>query len=103
MKLWIDDVRPAPNGWVWAKTLDSALRLYLMEAPDEISFDHDLGGDETSMPLAKLIEDNAFNGVREPPRWHVHSANPVGRKNLEAALRNADRYWRQATSSEARS
>lgn len=65
MKLWIDDIRPAPDGWVWAKTLDSALRLYLMEAPDVISFDHDLGGDETSMPLAKLIEENAFNGNRE--------------------------------------
>lgn len=94
MKLWIDDVRPPPDGWVWVQTLDDAMAAYQSEGPTEISFDHDLGGDETSMPLARLIEANAYIGNREPPIWHVHSANPVGRKNLEAALMNADRYWR---------
>ena len=24
MKLWIDDVRPAPEGYVWAKSVDGA-------------------------------------------------------------------------------
>jgi hypothetical protein len=98
MKLWIDDIRPAPSGWTWAKTLDEALSAYLAGA-DEISFDHDLGGDETSLPLAKRIEENAFTGQLKPPVWHVHSANPVGRKNLEAALTNADRYWQEHSTS----
>lgn len=25
MKLWLDDIRPAPEGWVWAKTYDEAI------------------------------------------------------------------------------
>ncbi len=59
----------------------------------EISLDHDLGGDDTAMPVARMIEEGAYRG--ELPRiiWHIHSANPVGRMNLRAALESADRYW----------
>jgi hypothetical protein len=73
-------------------TLAEALDL-IEDRWDEVSFDHDLGGDDTSIPVAKRIEEMAFNGERAPPRWHIHSANPIGRKNLEAALQSADRFW----------
>lgn len=94
MKLWIDDVRPPPGDeWMWAMTLAEALDFIEDGDCEEVSFDHDLGGDDTAMPVAKRIEELAFNGERAPPKWHVHSANPVGRKNLEATLRSADRFW----------
>lgn len=93
MKLWIDDVRPAPPDWVWAMTLGEALDLIEDADCDEVSLDHDLGGDDTAMPVAQRIEQRAFDGERAPPKWYVHSANPVGRKNLEAALRSAERCW----------
>lgn len=94
MKLWIDDVRPAPKGWTWAKTLQEASHLYFTNEIEEISFDHDLGGDETTRPLADLIECYATQGYK-PPKWHVHSANPVGRERLKAALTNADRRYQE--------
>ena len=25
MKLWMDDIRPAPEGYVWVKTVESAI------------------------------------------------------------------------------
>ncbi len=91
MKLWVDDVRPAPEGWVWAKTLKEALDHYTSQKWDEISFDHDLGL-EDSRELATIIEENAYYGGK-PPKWHVHSANPIGAAWLKSALERADKYW----------
>lgn len=42
MKLWLDDTRRAPPGWVWARTLDQAVAL-LREGVALASLDHDLG------------------------------------------------------------
>jgi hypothetical protein len=93
MKLWIDDLREPPGEeWLWAKTSAVAVACLLIGPVSEISFDHDLGGDDTAMPVAKLIEQRSYDGIR-PPKWRVHSANPVGRANLEAALRSADRIY----------
>ncbi len=94
MRVWIDDLRPPPDAtWTWVKTSADALELLCDEKVEELSFDHDLGGDDTSMPVAKWIEEQAFEGKMKPPQWAIHSANPVGRQNLEAALVSADRRW----------
>lgn len=45
MKLWLDDERPAPEGWYWVKTAAAAVACLLDQADDPIthmSFDHDL-------------------------------------------------------------
>ena len=110
MKLWIDDFRTPPDAsWTWAITLAEAITYYRMHVAkeielSEISFDHDLGvlidfdhpldEAQTTMPLAKLIEEDAFDGIR-PPKWSVHSMNPIGRANLEATLRSADRLYNE--------
>jgi hypothetical protein len=95
MKLWVDDEREAPDDWVWVKNsrMASALIFNIENNVEEISLDHDLGDGDTSMPIAKFIEEQAFHGLRKPPKWTVHSANPVGKQNLEAALKKADEYW----------
>lgn len=93
-RLWIDDLRPPPDDtWDWAKSSAEAFDLMDMQEYDLVSFDHDLGGDDTSMPVAKWIEEQAYEGKMQPPKWAIHSANPVGRQNLEAALISADRRW----------
>lgn len=43
MKLWLDDVRPAPDGWHWARTNAEAKAALLRGNVDECSLDHDLG------------------------------------------------------------
>ena len=103
MKLWLDDVRPPPDeSWHWAKTLEIAFIEMSCNGPnlELISFDHDLGTNakgETldSMAVAKLLESLAYQRVGKRIPWQIHSANPVGRKNLQAALESADRYWHQ--------
>lgn len=110
IKLWIDDVRPAPDSsWRHCRTAWHAIHCLESKFYNvvEISFDHDLGefdagygvtgdalqgGDGTSMPVAKFIEERAHQGIK-PPEWNVHSMNPVGRKNLIATLESADRLY----------
>ncbi len=97
MKLWIDDIRPAPEGWTWEKTSHDAIRRFLIVDPNdrvtEVSFDHDLGGDDTVMPVVKIIETMAYAKTMGRIVWHVHSANPVGRANIEAGMNSAERFW----------
>ena len=99
MKLWIDDVRQAPDGWTWAATSADAIHHIVMThitggSLDEISFDHDLGGDDTGYIVARMIEKAAVHGIYLGPCvWHVHSANPVGKANIIAAMKSAERFW----------
>lgn len=64
-------------------------------AIEVISLDHDLGGDDTAMPVARMIEEGAYRKELPRIKWQIHSANPVGRMNLQAALGSADRYWNE--------
>ena len=94
-KLFLDDVRDTPNGWVRAFTAPEAIALLAAGGIDEISLDHDLGEGEagTGYDVAVWIEEQAALGQLAPIRWSIHSANPVGRARMEAALRSAERFW----------
>ena len=84
IKYWLDDERPAPEGWIQATSLQE-FALYLAEKPwlpDNVSFDHDLGtGDISGMTCLRLLEKvdkERFTTVS------FHTANPVGRENMES-------------------
>ena len=49
---------------------------------DLISLDHDLGEEKTGYDIAKYIVENQ---IKVPP-IAIHSANPVGRLNIEHLL-----------------
>ena len=99
-KIWLDDVRPAPKEWVWIRTAEDCL-LYLelwWDDISEISLDHDLGENiKTGYDVAKFIEEQVIVNGKRLPIVRIHSANPVGRKNMEAALISATRAvsWKQ--------
>ena len=81
MKIWLDDMRPAPEGFVWCRSVNEAKRL--------VDCDHDLGdyacdGGDGIKLLDWLAETRQFLPVR------IHTMNPVGRENMERLLR---RYW----------
>lgn len=101
--VWLDDLRdPKDFGFpeaTWIKDPQEAIRLARSGQIARISFDHDLGvflpdGSEiTGAEVAKAIEEMAFHGeIGEIPEWRVHSANPEGRKRIEAAMRSAERF-----------
>lgn len=96
MKLWLDDERPAPPGWVRVTTATDAIARLTAGGVHEISLDHDLGEDSpggSGYDVAVWIEQAAFNGTLPKLAWSIHSANPVGRARMEQALRSANRFW----------
>lgn len=106
MKLWVDDVRPAPDGWRWAKTYKEAIEM-LHSTPKErltdVSLDHDLGFaeiDTSSWPDGVLYAPNGIDYDITVPTGYdvleymiendlwptrsisVHSANVVGSQRM---------------------
>ena len=81
------------------KTHMRRLGLYCSMKFPRISFDHDLGKpymnvqEVTGYDVAKVIEGLAHMNVMARIKWGVHSANPVGRKNIELAMVSAERFW----------
>lgn len=95
MRLWLDDLRPAPEGWTHVRTAEEAITHLSNGQFSEVSLDHDLGneGVATGYVVASWIEEQAFFGNIPKLIWHIHSANPPGRARMEAALRSAERFW----------
>lgn len=87
-KLFIDDIRTPPaNDYVVVRTSEEAIEwLRDNGIPDVISFDHDLGGDDTTIRVIRFIYDLILNEKADFPEGFtciVHSANPVGAENIK--------------------
>lgn len=96
IRLWLDDVRKPPEeGMVWIKNAREAIELISDGVVKFISFDHDLGGNEnyTGYTVALYIEARAFRAEICRIKWEIHSANPVGRRAIEMAMKQADKFW----------
>ena len=90
MKLWIDDVRPAPEGYVWCKSVGQTKQVIrgseLTNTPIELlDIDHDSGdfafdgGD-----FIKILDWMEYTNRNYP--IHIHSMNPVGVANMRAII-----------------
>ena len=95
LKLWIDDVRPAPEGYVWCKSVNGAKMvimnsgLYALKNESKtielIDIDHDAGefvhegGD-----YIKLLDWLEETGRSYP--IHIHSMNSVGVENMRRII-----------------
>ncbi|SEA17329.1 hypothetical protein SAMN05216349_10616 [Oribacterium sp. KHPX15] len=94
MKIWVDDLRPVPTGYEWAKSVNQAISLIKKaeenhELIEILDLDHDLGdyyldGGDAIKLLDWLAERETFYPIS------IHTANPVGRANMERMIR---RYW----------
>ena len=93
IKLWLDDVRPAPDGYVWCKTVNEAkdtilvlelhATVYESNRVDLIDIDHDAG--EYGPPdYIKLLDWLEETGRNYPIR--IHSMNPVGVANMRRII-----------------
>ena len=103
MRVWLDDERPMREGFdVHVRTASEAIETLKTGKVSYISLDHDLGPPEagTGYDVAKWVEQMAFYGALRRLEWDVHSANPVGRKNMSSSMENAERFWRQKEDSQ---
>ena len=126
MKIYLDDVRTTPEGWTRCFKIEEVQKLLKEEVVTDMSLDHDLGasylchncydmGTEneacatdcqcichnqpipivtpTGYDLCKWMAENDIWPINKPT---VHSANPVGRVNMQAVI---NRYWHPPTKS----
>jgi hypothetical protein len=88
MRVYLDDERPTPPGWVRVYWPDEAIALLETGQVEEISLDHDLGDDArgTGYDVVLWVEEAvAVRGFR-PPRMAVHSANSSARLKMQAGI-----------------
>lgn len=106
MKIWVDDVRPAPEGYVWCKSVNEtknklkyALYWGVLEVLD---LDHDAGeyfndgGDY--IEILNYLEHLYYNFSIVCKDWsilkiHIHSMNPVGVENMRTIIRKNN--WKE--------
>lgn len=91
MKIYLDDERTPPEGWILVKTVPILINIIQTQKDiTHISLDHDLGKNElTGYDFMKWLEIQVFDGnIKKIPEITFHSANPVGKKNMEFALIN---------------
>ena len=100
MKLWIDDVRPAPEGYVWMKSVKAVIYSIttcerILNKPiciELVDIDHDAGdyafdgGD-----YIRLLDWFEETGRNYPIR--IHSQNPVGIANMRRIIQKNG--WRE--------
>lgn len=119
MKIYLDDVRTTPEGWSRCYKIEEVQELLKKGGVQHLSLDHDLGAaylcsdcytvgfendncgnkcgcgchrvaynrTPTGYDLCKWMAEHDCWPVNKPT---VHSANPVGRVNMQAVI---DRYW----------
>lgn len=94
MKIWVDDIRAIPDGYIGTKSVNETILLIeeIERRGEEIELldlDHDLGdyakfGGDAIKILDYLVEHGKFYPIK------IHTSNPVGRANMERMIK---RYW----------
>jgi hypothetical protein len=109
MKIWLDDIRDAPDdSWFVIRSPWACLAvIVVMDEYDPenglevLSLDHDLaafdykGEERTGYWLLCRLEELAHKypqfRSKLPKEYRIHSANPVGRRNMQAAIDSLER------------
>lgn len=93
MKVFLDDERETPPGWIRAWWPDEVITLLEAGGVTELSLDHDLGDDArgTGYDVIRWIEEAV--AVREfvPPAIRVHSANSSARQRMLLGIESIER------------
>ena len=92
MKLWVDDVRPAPEGYAWCKSVNEAKEKIrnrefdMLPTITMIDIDHDAGDyANDGGDFINLLNWLEYTGRNYPIR--IHSMNPVGVENMRRIIK----------------
>ena len=94
MKIYLDDIRLAPTGWIRTYTVDETIQLLMTGGVTHLSLDHDLGIEsqtKTGYEVLKWIEEQVILNNFNPPEIVIHSDNPAGIHRMRLAIENIKR------------
>ncbi len=95
IKIWLDDLRHPPKGWICVRTANAAIVLMKYNKTLEISLDHDLGWNPAcgnGYDVLLWIEEQVRLNGYEPPIIHVHTDNPSARPKMLAAIKSIHNF-----------
>lgn len=98
MKIYLDDERPAPDGWVLVKNATECLELLALKKGEieELSLDHDLGTYATGYDVLLCIEYAVVHYDYKPPgKIHIHTANSSARPRMEQAVESIYKLYEE--------
>lgn len=93
LKIWLDDIRPAPGDFMWCKSVNQIKDILESAKASQFLFeiildlDHDMGdfasdgGDAIELLDWMLENEFQYNALMEF-KFHFHTANPVGEANM---------------------
>ena len=94
MRIFLDDERVTPPGWVRTYWPDEAIKLLDKGDVTEISLDHDLGDDTrgTGYDVIVWIEEAVITRGFIPLIIKIHSANSSAKVKMQLGIDNINRY-----------
>lgn len=89
IKVYLDDEREAPEGWIRVYWPEEAIELLKTGNVEELSLDHDLGDDDrgTGYDVILWIEEQVVLHNFNPPKIRIHTANLSARLKMENGVK----------------
>lgn len=99
MRIYLDDERVTPDGWVRAYWPDEVVYLLEKGGVTHVSLDHDLGDDKrgTGYDVILWIEEAVATRGFIPPIISIHSANSSAREKMLAGVKAIEALYQRTT------
>lgn len=90
-KLFVDDMRPIPDGWIGARTVSEAIAVLQALHVTHLSLDHDIVFPKQGVDNYQALSHETFKGVayyvatmalEARPHVRIHTANAGAAKTL---------------------
>lgn len=94
MKIFLDDERTTPAGWIRTYTYQETVDMLKTGLITKLSLDHDLGATDTKYTgydVILWIERQVHEAGFIPPKIYLHTANPVGQENMQRGIEAIER------------
>ncbi len=84
IKIWLDDNREAPSGYIRTKSVETTIELLRNNDVEIVDLDNDLGTELEGRHVANWIEKQVINDLAyQPPVIYIHTSNSAARKYME--------------------
>lgn len=108
IKVYLDDTRLTPHGWVHARWPEDVIKLLKEGNVEEISLDHDLcdplvegqgycssARERTGYDVLIWIEEQVINSNFIPPKINIHTANSSARQKMQLAKESIEKAYKR--------